>query len=423
VGSYGYLKVDSLVLGTYKNGVPAELLAIFRNDMFGTRQVSRTDYFDDADEDEGVLDVVEFRAPAAVIADRLDVMGFEPAAALTLLEEALDRHKLLDTDPGMDVRSEYSRAWSEALRPLTADRWVTQLAAAVPGTGSAHEQGRVISSAAWLLDLLDEEYDPDGRFLLRLVLLARPAGEVILDVTDLAGGGWVPERPAELPSAAMSDMRDVAATHAPVVVLTEGKTDAEMLSGALAVLYPHLTDLVRFLDFDQKLEGSASALVRMVRAFAAAGIANKVVAIFDNDAAAREELTTLKVAGLPDNIRVLRYPDIGLASDYPTLGPPTLEAPDGSLARADVNGLAASIELYLGEDVLTLPDGSFRPVQWGALKKSGYQGVVSEKGEIQRLFREKLARAAADSSIVPSQDWTGMRMILDQILTAFRAPR
>jgi hypothetical protein len=36
--------------------------------------------------------------------------------------------------------------------------------------------------------------------------------------------------------------------HAPLIVLTEGTTDAEFRRMAFAVLYPHLTDLVRFLD-------------------------------------------------------------------------------------------------------------------------------------------------------------------------------
>ena len=40
-----------------------------------------------------------------------------------------------------------------------------------------------------------------------------------------------------------------------MVVLTEGRTDAEFLAAALAVLYPHLTDLVRFLDYERRRDG------------------------------------------------------------------------------------------------------------------------------------------------------------------------
>ncbi len=65
-----------------------------------------------------------------------------------------------------------------------------------------------------------------------------------------------------------------------MVVLTEGKTDAEFLAAALPVLYPHLTDLVRFLDYARRPEGGVGALLHTVRAFAAAGIANRVVALW-----------------------------------------------------------------------------------------------------------------------------------------------
>jgi hypothetical protein len=119
-----------------------------------------------------------------------------------------------------------------------------------------------------------------------------------------------------LTSEAVAVVNGVSGMHAPVVVLTEGRTDVEFLSAALNILYPHLADLIRFLDYDQKAEGGAGALVRMVRAFAAAGIVNRVVAIFDNDTAAADALRALDLSKLPDQLRVLQYPAIGIASKY-----------------------------------------------------------------------------------------------------------
>jgi hypothetical protein len=43
-----------------------------------------------------------------------------------------------------------------------------------------------------------------------------------------------------------------------MIVLTEGKTDAEFLGAALTLLYPHLTDLVRFLDYERRPEGGSA---------------------------------------------------------------------------------------------------------------------------------------------------------------------
>src|SRR5262249_8934669 len=144
----------------------------------------------------------------------------------------------------------------------------------------------------------------------------------------------------------------------------EGTTDTEFLSAALAVLQPHVTDLVRFLDYERKPEGGAVAVLRTVRAFDAAGIANRVVAVLDNDTAAADALRGYRPTGPSDRSRVIQDPPIEIARQYPTLGPPSVRSAATSIELADVNGLAASIELYLGRDVLTRNDGTLHPVQW-----------------------------------------------------------
>jgi hypothetical protein len=112
---------------------------------------------------------------------------------------------------------------------------------------------------------------------------------------------------------------------------------------------------------------------------------------------------------------VLSYPDIELLRSYPTLGP------SGS-SNLDINGLAASIELYFGEDVLRRPDGSLAPVQWkGYVEPVGsYQGEVLGKSELQAAFARKLAEAESDPLSRPRQDWTGVDAILRAIFSAFK---
>lgn len=236
----------------------------------------------------------------------------------------------------------------------------------------------------------------EWRHVLRLLLTVWPDAEVELDLTELNAEGWLDgDDVGTLASDAMATLRGVASTHSPIVVLTEGRTDAEFLSAALAILHPQLADLIRFLDFDGKPEGGAGALVKTVKAFAAAGIANRVVALLDNDTAAREALRSLDVTMLPANIVVKHYPDIDLASRYPTLGPPNASSPAGHIEVADVNGLAGSIELYLGADVLTQGDGELTPVQWRSYSQAvqSYQGEVVAKAQVHERFRAKLAQA------------------------------
>ena len=112
---------------------------------------------------------------------------------------------------------------------------------------------------------------------------------------------------------------------------------------------------------------------------------------------------------------------VELAADYPTLGPPTSGIPSGGVARADVNGLAGSIELYLGRDVLTGPDGALRPVQWRTYIAGArqYQGEIVDKAAVHDAYRAKVKAAGIDPGLIATQDWSGMRAILDLIRGAF----
>lgn len=193
-----------------------------------------------------------------------------------------------------------------------------------------------------------------------------------------------------------------------------------MLEPAFRLFHPHLSDLVRFMDYGERPTGGAGPLVTTVRSFAAAGIANRVVALFDNDTAATDALRSLDRARLPDNIRVRQYPPLDLARHYPTLGPPPADA---GVACADVNGLAGSIEMYLGRDILTLPDGTLRPVQWHAYIPGArqYQGEITGKQAMHDAYRAKIHAAETDPSCIAEQDWSGIHAIFDVVLQAFRS--
>lgn len=203
-----------------------------------------------------------------------------------------------------------------------------------------------------------------------------------------------------------------------IVVLTEGKTDKFVLEGALRLLYPHLADFYSFTDFEgAKATGGAGAQVNTLKAFIGAGIVNRIIAIFDNDTAAQVATRSIRGIRLPDTVRVILYPDLDLARNYPTLGPQ-------GISSMDVNGLAAGIELYLGIDVLRQGDGSLTPVQWRGYDQSirQYQGEVLNKDELHQKFAEKLRICQADPTKIADYDWSGVRAILECIRTAFSAP-
>jgi hypothetical protein len=88
---------------------------------------------------------------------------------------------------------------------------------------------------------------------------------------------------------------------------------------------------------------------------------------------------------LPANIAIRQLPNLDFLKDYPTIGP-------SGAVRLDVNGLAASIELYLGEDVLKIDGENLSAVQWTGYDKemNQYQGEVLEKTHLHARFKEKI---------------------------------
>lgn len=137
----------------------------------------------------------------------------------------------------------------------------------------------------------------------------------------------------------------------------------------------HLTDYISFFDFEgSKPDGGVSYLVKFLKAFAAARISTFILAIFDKDAVGLEGFTIASQLQLPENIRVMRLPDIDLARTYPTIGPQGTH-------EIDVNGKAVSMELFLGRHNLITSNGSLIPIFWNNYVQTvqTYQGVIQNK--------------------------------------------
>lgn len=362
--------------------------------------------------------VTGFRTSAGALRDRLDLLGVPGWSVAVELERlAAERLEFLvdfrqshASIPDLDGEDDQEVAY---LTGLTWDRWLEDLRRGLGDGQKVERWGRrePFGSASWLMSLWD---DHDTRYQLRAVLEALSHDEEItLDLDDLLEGGWL--EPSVDPREHAREL--VAYTSqgglAPIV-LTEGRFDAEVLSAALALRRPHLIGYLKLPDFAQKNEGGAAALRQTVRALAAAGIPNRVVALFDNDTAARDVIHGLDSAALPANLVVTRLPEIDLASAYPTVGP------QGEHVM-DVNGLAGSIEMYLGSDVLTVGE-ELQPVVWGGYisRLRAYQGEISDKDRVQARFREKVAAARLSPDVMDDQDWSGLDLVLDHVVDLVR---
>jgi hypothetical protein len=255
----------------------------------------------------------------------------------------------------------------------------------------------------------------DPRFRLRLELEAATDDEVVLDISELVNDDeyYLPSSP--MTEYARDDLSSSERERCHMIVLTEGSTDQFYLERAFALFHPELTDYVSFLDFNGwNVPGGASFLESMIRSFMAAGIRDRIVAMFDNDTAGFASHQRLAQLALPSNIRVLRYPDIDLAKSYPTLGP------SGTVIM-DVNGLAASIELYLGEDVIRDGNGDLIPIQWKGYDSSlkRYQGEITDKRGCWKRFSEKLAQVGDSCGSREGPEWRDLLLVANALYTAF----
>jgi hypothetical protein len=198
-------------------------------------------------------------------------------------------------------------------------------------------------------------------------------------------------------------------------VLDEDNEERLICEYKTTVMNPEVVDFYSFMDFNAtNASGSASSLVSYVKAFIGSGLRNKIIAIFDNDTAAHEALSILKKIDIPDNIKIFTYPDLEYTKNYPTLGP-------YGIVSTDINGLACSIELFLGIDLLKDENEILIPVQWKGynqlLKK--YQGEILNKEKIIQRYFMLLDDIEKEENIPINHDWYGMHSILNMIYKAF----
>jgi hypothetical protein len=436
VGNFGVLSIDSYELMSTQYGVDDLAMSVFTEaDRYAVilpregAPSGRIEPIPDDWQGERLDDLfhdltirIGYRASARVVAERLEVMGVTLTRVRAAFERQLrDRADEIATaaEEGTIPRAGLAQMlreatfldWSLAFQQLMADNihpWPS-----VAPRELRTEMMEYIAEASESGSLFG--LPGDARWLLRAVTeVCGPHATVEYDITRLVREG---EFGLHQPIAeeAITALRLEAGHNAPTIVLTEGSTDATVLERAVSVLAPHLIGYITFLDFHgANAAGGTGPLLTTVRAFAAAGVVNRTIAFFDNDAAGRAAIRALERTRLPESLKVETLPDLKLARAYPTLGPT-------GAAVQDVNGRAASIEMYFGEDVLRGEDGDLMPVIWRNHETAigDWQGELANKSLLQERFADKIRRTTTDPSLRYSLDWTGMRRIIERVAPAF----
>lgn len=364
---------------------------------------------------------------AIALRERLSVHGFTARRALADLDVGVEQWRKTYGAQGAP-REQQSPGENQGLYAARRPQEPADLLAAI---GEAIRPHRPLASFAThgeyfqyetafgetVADVQELLWFMDERSLIRLLIdQAADNTRVGLDLSGLTG--CCVELNTAQPIATITRERQLASvpdnTH--LIVLVEGKSDADLLTKAMQVTHPHLTGYVRFINYKlTKARGGVGEIPTMVRAFLAAGMANRFVAIVDNDGAGHDGVAKLKGQELPEVCRVMHYPDLPLLDRYPTVDPPST-----AVTLTNVNGIAGSLEMYLGVDALTI-NGTLAPVELGAtLEGVGRRqgGIGSRKKLVQQAFDAKVEAARAGRS-ADVGDWSGVRAIIDAIVNAF----
>ncbi len=427
MGSYAECWLESLYVGSTKNDFDYGLMQLFRaadkrvlrcsvNDL--PKPMHRwTDHVEDLKEK---VNVVYYAAPAFLIKDRLELKGYTLSTAKRAFMKRMRAQAREYTSEVYKGMEDYFQKRACLLKALDVDEWLTTL---------RRIKDKNLEFPPWAVSKYEEEVTLEDFMLhndwygfpgvdlyvpLRLALeICEEKDNFIYDLTDLIDGGYF-KKSDDLVGIASEFASGEHTSSSKIIILTEGRSDGWILSESMKLLYPHISDYFTFMDFEAaRVEGGVSHLAKIVKSFAGAGIANKVIAVFDNDTAGQEAIRSLRQVKLPGNLSVLKLPDLKALRKYPTIGP------SGQRAM-NVNGLAASIELYLGEDVLR-ENGKLAPVQWSAYNPAvgKYQGEVMNKDKIHKRFKEKLADQKNCTNLMQNENWSGLRAVMSSIFCAF----
>lgn len=388
MGSYCGIHFDKLSICDNRSYVPTDWAVLFQE---SDRREETRPHEDAGPEDED-HEFIFYETSRETFLWRLSLVGASESAMMRAFDAWITQERETwkeYTETWEDESQASANARNEALTALDFDVWKAH------ANQTLHTRYNFANPYEPQTELERAFHEHDDSYLhfagygdlltIRAMLEACTHIKTVkLDISDLVTGGYIEhqERVCELARQALPQATQPLG---PTVILGEGSTDIRVLRSALSTLHPALADYFSFFNHTEfSVDGGAAYLVKFLKAFAAAQMSSRMIAVFDNDVAGVQAYEQASALSLPRNIIITRLPDIELARSYPTVGP-------SGPATLDVNGSAASIELYLGREALTLDD-DLRPVRWTGYNPSAmrYQGEVEGKADVLEAYLKQI---------------------------------
>ena len=212
---------------------------------------------------------------------------------------------------------------------------------------------------------------------------------------DLEEGGW----------ADRTEFLKTVDRRSRFLVVTEGSSDGKAIEHALKLLKPHVADFFSFVDMKEGYPFTGTGnLFNFAKGLVSISVQNSVVILYDNDAEGVWSCRRTRDLNLPDNMRVLRLPDLADFRNFRTVGPTGAHS-------ADINGRAAAIECYLDP-------GPAAEVRWSHFHKGlrVYHGALVGK---ERVLREFLRQ----TEVSQAYDFRRIASVVEMIISECVAMR
>ncbi|MFR9727522.1 hypothetical protein ACL02R_29795 [Streptomyces sp. MS19] len=368
------------------------------------------------DDDEYSIDRFGYRTTVGTVLARLRLMGFTPEASRRSMAEIRRSELKRDGQPEDVLLVSPARGVRGTPHQMSCEQVIDAgLVAHIKACGRHGLDAEQLDLVE--MNCLDElefyfEDDDEPRFLLAALLHGQdPQSTVTMDLSDLLAADYC-SSDEDLSAQAVRELSFMTASTGPVIVITEGKFDAQVIPRALRLVRPDIAGYFKFWDLETtKAAGGTDQVVKNMRSFAAAGVMNRVIGILDNDTAGRHAEKQLASTSLPDHYAVCRLPDLDYAQSYPTLGP-------SGASSDDVTGRACSVEFYFGQDCLHGPDGKPVPVRWKSHidPMNDYQGELANKPYVQERIKEML-REAEEGEKPLGSEWDPMRRLAETLIS------
>jgi hypothetical protein len=420
MGSYCSLSINEFEIDSSKSYINPFMALIFNENDKRVRRIHYAKYYTEAIEDNTEdVNCFEYAATSGVIRDRLELLGHSLEKSVQAYSNCLQNTISERREWGLG--DHYTVDHLETLKKIGFVGWTDIIRKIIRDGISKYSLNQARDRSkddllTFVLDCDDEELFlgypvTDYGLALRAILEALDeTDEFVLDITSLVSSGYYHQEEKVCENTARR-MQSQSLPFQKILILTEGSSDTFILSKSLKLLYPHLKEYFSFMDFASvRPDGGTSALERTVKSFAAAGLNNKILVLFDNDTAGLSAFNALKKSKLPTNIKLLVLPNLDFAKSYPTIGPQ-------GFMDADINGRACSIELYLGKNVISENNGAFIPVRWSSLdsRQNDYQGEIIQKAQIQEKFKEILLLTESDATKLCLYEWDDIREIFKML--------